>query len=317
MANQTTMLGDLVNPEVMADMINAKIPSKIVVTPFAHIDNTLEGVPGNTITVPRYGYIGDAEDIAEGVKMETVKLSTSTTQATVKKAGKAVEITDEAKLSGYGRPYDQAAAQLAKSIASKIDNDVLGCITLPYAEEDGPDGEKVGNGGVQLIHDGTASQIKYSGVVDAVDLFDEEVNTDKVIFVNPKQMTQLRKDPDFLSADKYGSGASVMMTGEVGMICNCHVVPSRKIALQTETAGEEGSQATKKLYACPIVKVEADAETEDTEDEAPAVTIYRKRSVMVEPDRDTLAKKDIVSADQHYTTALTNASKVVLAKFKA
>ena len=90
MANQTTMIADLINPQVMADMISAKIPMKLVVAPFAKVDTTLSGVPGNTITVPQYAYIGDAEDIAEGIAAETVKLQTSTTNVTVKKAMKAV-----------------------------------------------------------------------------------------------------------------------------------------------------------------------------------------------------------------------------------
>lgn len=295
------MLGDLVNPEVLSDMIAGKIPQKIVVTPFAKVDNKLQGVPGDTITVPHYEYIGDAEDVAEGIKAETVKLTSGTAQAKVKKAVKAVDITDEAKLSGYGDPYGQATAQLAKSIASKMDADAMECITREYAEAE----EGKGNGGVQLVYDGTAAQVKYAGIVDAIDCFNEEVNTEKVIFVNPKQVTQLRKDPDFISADKYGQGTNVMMTGEIGRIANCRVVPSKRVAQQgTDT----------KFYACPIVKLTQDNETED---ETPAITIYMKRGVNAETDRDTLAKKDIISVDSHYTVALTDASKVVLAKFKA
>ena len=123
MANQTTKLSDLINPQVMADMISAKIANKIVVAPFAKIDNTLVGVPGNTVT--QYAYIGDAADIAEGVAAETVKLTASTTTVTVKKAMKAVELTDEAVLSGYGNPVGETNNQLAQSIASKVDNDAM------------------------------------------------------------------------------------------------------------------------------------------------------------------------------------------------
>ena len=88
----------------MATMVSAKLPKKIKFSPIAGIDNTLKGQPGNTITVPKYAYIGDAEDVAEGVAMGTTVLTSTTTQATVKKAGKAVELTDEAVLSGYGDP---------------------------------------------------------------------------------------------------------------------------------------------------------------------------------------------------------------------
>ena len=284
MANQTTMIADLINPQVMADMISAKIANKIVVAPFAKVDTTLVGIPGNTITVPQYAYIGDAEDIAEGIAAETVKLATSTTDVTVKKAMKAVELTDEAVLSGYGNPVGETNNQLAKAIAAKVDVDAMAALQ-----------------GAQLIFDGSASAIKYSGVVDAIDLFDEEVNTEKVIFVHPKQVTQLRKDSDFISADKYPG--NVMMTGEIGKIANCRVVPSKKVPL------DEGGAN----YLCPVVKLNNDSETED---DAPALTIYLKRDTNVETDRVSLSRKTDISVDKHYAVALSNTSKVVIAKFK-
>lgn len=284
MANQTTMIADLINPQVMADMISAKIPNKIVVAPFAKIDRTLVGRPGDTITVPQYAYIGDAVDIAEGVAAETVKLTASTTTVKVKKAMKAVELTDEAVLSGYGNPVGETNNQLAKALASKVDNDAMEALQ-----------------GAQLIYDGSASVIKYAGVVDAIDLFDEEVNTDKVMFVHPKQVTQLRKDADFISADKYTG--DVVMTGEIGKIANCRVVASKKVPLDTDGAN----------YLCPIVKLNNDAETEE---DAAALTIYLKRDVNVETDRVSLSRKTDISADEHYVVALSNKAKVVIAKFK-
>ena len=213
MSNQTTMIKDLINPQVMADMISAKVEKKIVVAPFAKIDTTLSGRPGDTITVPQYAYIGDAVDVAEGVAAETVKLTTTTTTAKVKKAMKAVELTDEAVLSGYGNPVGETNNQIAKAIAAKVDNDAMDALQKAQL----------------VVGDGT-KDISYNGVVDAIDIFEEEVNTEKVIFVHPKQVTQLRKDPDFIARDKYGN--QVMLDGEIGMIANCRVVPSKKVPLE-------------------------------------------------------------------------------------
>ena len=279
----TTMLDNLINAEVMADIISAKIDSKIVVTPFAKIDTTLEAKnAGDTITVPQFAYIGDAEDIAEGVEVGTVLLTATTTNAKVKKAMKAVELTDEAVLSGYGDPVGEANGQLAKSIASKVDADAMAALQT-----------------AQLKFDGSASAISYSGIVDAVDIFEEEVNSPKVIFVHPKQVTKLRKDADFLAADKLAE--TVRVSGAIGKICGCEVVPSKKVP---EVDGN---------YVCPIVKLNGDNETED---ESPALTVYRKRNVNVETERFSLARKTAVSVDEIYTVALSNASKVVLATFK-
>lgn len=176
MATGQTLLSNIINPEVMADMISAELPKKIKFASLAKIDNTLVGQPGNTITVPRFSYIGDAEDIAEGVAMGTVVLTASSTQATVKKAGKAVELTDESVLSGYGDPVGEANNQLSMSIAAKVDND---CVTAL--------------GDASLTFDGSAAVIGYDGVVDAVDKFQEEDYEAKVIFVHPSQVTTLRK----------------------------------------------------------------------------------------------------------------------------
>ena len=294
MATNVTKITDLIVPEVMADMISAKVEEKVIISKIAKVDTTLQGQPGNEVTVPQYKYIGDAEDVAEGVAMGTAKLETGSTSFTIKKAGKGVSITDEAILSGYGDPVGEANRQLATAIANKIDNDVVAVINKEYKASTAEDG-------VKLIYDGSAKVINYAGVVDAEDLFDEEVSSDKVIYVHPKQMTQLRKDPDFISADKYDG--KVMTSGEVGKIGTCRVVRSKKVKLDSTSA----------YYLNPIVKLTNDAETEE---DAPAVTIYLKRDTQVEQERKADAGITNIFTNKHYGVALTNATKVVLAKFK-
>ena len=126
-----TSIQDLVNPKVMADMISAKIEKKIVVAPFAKVDDTLVGVAGDTIVVPQYSYIGDASDVAEGDAVETTTLVTRAKEATIKKAMKAVELSDEAVLSGYGNPIGETNNQLAAAIAATI---ATGPVTIRNAE---------------------------------------------------------------------------------------------------------------------------------------------------------------------------------------
>lgn len=278
MANNT-QISELVNPEVMADMISAKINKKLIVAPFAKVDDTLAGVAGDTVIVPQYAYIGDAEDIAEGIAVGSTKLVTTTTNATIKKAMKAVELTDEAVLSGYGNPVGETNNQLAAAIASKVDSDAMDALQT-----------------AQLTYSGDGI-INYDGIVDAIDLFEEESNAPKVIFVHPKQLTQLRHDADFISADKYSG--SVIMTGEVGMIANTRVVPSKKVPVK------DG------CYVNPIVQIE----TSDDADETAALTIYMKRDTNVETQRQSLKRVTDISVDKFYTVVLSNSAKVLLAKF--
>ena len=300
MADMTTKLANLIDPEVMGDMVSARIPKKLRVAPFAKVDDTLAGVPGDTITVPAYGYIGDADDVAEGAEVAIEQMTTSTRKATVKKAMKGISLTDEAVLSGYGNPVGEANTQLAMAIAAKIDNDCMDALQT-----------------ATLTYDGSAQVIGYEGIVDALDLFEEEQGCDKVLFVHPKQLTTLRKDPDFMSADKYQAG--LVLTGEVGMIAGCRIVPSKKVPIVEvggTPGGEEGEPGTPGVncYACPIVKLEGDPETED---EVPALTIYRKREVNVETERKPKIRTTEITADEFYVAVLSNEAKVVLAKFKA
>ena len=294
-----TKLEDLINPEVMADMIDGKVDKKIVVTPFAKIDDTLEGRPGNTVTVPQFGYIGPAIDVSEGGSIESTKLTTKTTQFTIKKVMKSVTLTDEDVLSGLGNPVGQSTTQLAKSIADKIDGDAIDVLTTVYDEQTAPQG-------VQKIYDPeTAAVISYAGIVNAIDAFEEEIQSEKVMFIHPKQVTQLRLDPDFIDANKYDN--AVMMRGEIGTIAGVRVVPSKRVKT-------EGTGASAK-YLCPIIKLNED---EETEDEASALTIFLKRNTNVETERHTIApaRTTDISADKFYGVALTNQEKVVLAKFK-
>ena len=43
-----TKLNNLINPEVMGAMIGAKIDAQLKLTPYAKVDTTLVGVPGDT-----------------------------------------------------------------------------------------------------------------------------------------------------------------------------------------------------------------------------------------------------------------------------
>ena len=276
----------MINPEVMADMISAKVAKKVAVIPFAKVDSTLQGRAGNTITIPVFGYIGDAANVAEGASIGAEALTTTDKQFTVKKIGKGVDLTDEAILSGYGDPVGEANRQLAMAISQKIDQDAIDALYTG-----------------SLTYDGVSSKISYAGIVDAVDKFEEEYNTEKVIFVHPKQLSQLRKDADFTSADKYVNGNYIAVNGEIGKIANCRVVVSKRVK---EDSGHTG-------YINPIVKLNFDTETEEN---TPALTIFLKKGVAVETGRDSDKQINMIRASEHYVVALTDESKVVLATFK-
>ena len=282
LTNVTTLVnGDVFDPEVVSDMINAKVTNKAVMTGYIKVDNTLEGIPGSTVTIPRWGYIGEAKEYAEGTPIDTTKMAYTTESYGIKKIGQGVSLTDEAQLSGYGNPMGTATNQIALSISEKLDNDRVAVLY-----------------GAGTVCDQTASVIKYSAIVDGVDMFNEEEDSQKVILIHSKQKTQLRKDADFISADKYQAG--VMASGAIGRIAGCDVVVSNKVKC------EDG------VYYNPIIKLSNAAETED---DLPAVTYFLKRGNLVEHKRNPGVSDDIICT-AYGMPALTNESKVVILKTK-
>lgn len=326
-----TQMSNMINPEVMGAMIGAKIDALLKLTPYAKVDTTLVGVPGDTKTVPSWNYIGDAEDVAEGAEVGLSTLTASSTTFAIKKAMKAVGITQEAVNSGLGNPIGQAETQLAKSIAGKVDSDVLDAVYK----------------GKNVYTASTLAGIAYGGIVDAVAKFeDEEDGIEKVMFINPAQEAALLKDSDFLSADKFTAGVAV--NGSIGKIAGCWIKKSKKVRLVTHTVDDSAGDiqitasnikeyqakvdpsvtlttsnkvkalaAASQYYMCPIIKLEPDSpETEYTEDELPAVTIFLKKDIQVDSEWFPKKQQTDVTAAKYYGVALTNDAKVVLAKFK-
>ena len=277
----TLVNGDVFDPQVVSDMINAKVEKKAVMTGYIKVDNTLEGVAGSKVTVPKWGYIGAAEDYEEGQPIDTSKMAFTTAEYGIKKIGKGVKLTDEAQLSGYGTPMGTATNQIALSISEKLDNDRVAVL---YDSKN--------------VFDGTASVLKYASIVDGVDMFNEEEDSRKVILIHSKQKTQIRKDADFIAADKIG--AELMTAGAIGKIAGCEVVVSNKVKC------EEG------IYYNPIIKLNNDNETED---DMPAVTYFLKRGNLVEHDREPGVADNIICT-AYGMPALTNEAKVVILKTK-
>lgn len=323
LSNTTTLVnGDVFDPQVVSDMINAKVEKKAVMSGYTKVDNTLQGQAGSTVTVPRWGYIGEAKDYKEGEPIDTTKMAFTTAEYGIKKIGKGVRLTDEAQLSGYGNPMGTATQQIAMSISEKLDNDRVACM---YESHN--------------ICDETTGVLSYDAIVNAVDMFNEEEDSAKVILIHSNQKTQLRKDPNFIDKSKFGN--DVMVSGAIGRIAGCDVVVSNKIAkhdtfykVDKESGdvtvnGSNIAEIKKTLpfikendkvkkvstpaYFNPIIKLNNNAETED---DMPAITYFLKRGNLVEHVREAGVADNIVCT-AHGMPALTNEQKVVVLRTKA
>ena len=200
-----TRIADLINPEVLADMISAELPNAIVFAPLAVVGTRLEGRAGNTLTMPRFGYIGDAVDVAEGEDIPISKMETSETEVTIKKAGKGVELTDEAVLNGYGDNVGEAKSQIVMALANKIDNDMLASLK-----------------NATLTSSATMTP---AGLVTAKAKFGEKVNQPAVLIINSTNYVKIATD--ILAMENTDR---VLLSGVVGKVGGLQVTISDKLS---------------------------------------------------------------------------------------
>ena len=271
-----TKIAQMVNPEVMADMVSAKLPKMIKFTPLAYVERALVGQPGNTITVPKWEYSGDAKDIEEGVAIEPDQLTTKKSTMTIKKAGKGIELTDEAVLSGYGDPIGQATHQIALAIANKVDNDLV------------EEAKKA----TQYVDDAPTTG---DALDKALAVFADEEDARYVALLNPEDAIALRKDTAKEWVRGSEIGANIVVSGTFGEAHGVQIVRSKKV--------EKGKGF--------LVKVSAvDTDTDDVAKYG-AFVINLKRDVAIETDRDILKKTTVITGDEHYGVYLYDPSKVV------
>lgn len=269
---ETTMLANLIDPQVLAAVVNKKLINAIRFAPLAEIDSTLQGRPGDILMFPTFQYIGMADDLQEASAISTVSLNAASASAQVKEAGKGVEITDTAILSGYGDPVEEIAKQLVLSMADKMDADfltVMGGISAPM-----------------LYKNGSSSvALKVDDISDALELFGEDIDGQKTVLVSPKLYTAIRNTKDWCPASEYAAGA--LVRGAVGQIFGCDVIVTNRLR-----------QTAAKDEAAYIVK-------------PGALRLILKRDLLLESDRDILRRVNVFTATKHYVPYLYNAAGAI------
>ena len=222
---------NLIDPQVLGAYLDVKLINAVKLSPLVNVDNTLVGQPGSTLDLPKYEYIGIADgDIPEGQAMVPVALNATKEPVTVKKAGKAVSISDEAMLAAYGDPVNEIGNQLLLAMADRIETDL-------YAEM----------AKAKLTHD--AAAFNKDAVADALVKFGEDIDGEMYLFIAPKDFAELRKDQDFIHVD------NGVITGERGMIHGCRVVVSNRVGENAAYIMKPGALA---LVMKRNVMVEAD-----------------------------------------------------------
>ena len=217
MATGPTKLNNLLDPQVIGAYLDVKLIDKIKLSPIAEINRELEGRPGSTLTFPKWGYIGDAADLAEGAALTYENIAESTVEIKVKKVAKGVSITDEAVLSGYGNPVEQIGQQLLTAVASKIEADMYDAVK----NEKKATKDTVGC----FQHKYTGNTFTKEDIIDMRAKFGEDQEGEMVLFVNPAEFAVLAKDRDFVQIQQ---GAQII-SGEMGMLYGVRLVVANRV----------------------------------------------------------------------------------------
>ena len=311
-----TMLADLVNPQVIADYIETKYTNAIRLSPLAHMDNTLVGRPGDEITLPQYTYVGAGAAVAEGADIPIAKLSQTIRKVKVSKIGRAIEFTDEALLSGYD---NDIALEAAKQVLIAINDKVEGDLIANMGQE------------AVLTASIAANADPADGIADALTLFGEDLDGEKVIVIPPAFYARLRKSKAWVPNTEIG--ANVMIRGTLGMVHGCQVVPANRLAgavNATYAKTSDQSVTSGKTYYVPGVDnrwtavenpVAADLgdyyeKTTGTANLAyivkpGALAIFSKRDTLVEFDRDKLAQTNYVIGSKIFAPYVYDQSKII------
>ena len=207
MAQGVTNLAQLLDPQVIGEFLDVKLIDAIKLSPLVEIDRTLEGRPGSKLTLPKFGYVGDAKDLAEGGELTFDQLTETTVEVAVKKVAKGVKITDEAVLSGYGDPVNEIGKQLLMAVASKVEADLY---------------DAVKTGSTAKV---TATAFAKENIIDMKAKFGEDIEEAMYLFVNPADYANLCKDKDFV---QIAQGARVI-DGQVGMLYGVNIVVANRV----------------------------------------------------------------------------------------
>lgn len=264
-----TTAAQMIVPEVWGDMAQAQFTGAVRVAGSSAVieDSTLEGAPGDTIHFPKWGALGELDTLTETTAMVPTAMSTDDATATIKEVGKAVEITDKARLTSLGDPEAEARRQFGILAARRVDADLIA-----QAQAD----ETAQGGGTPYAFTTAATKTTFTwldAMVPAIGQFGDEWEPSDFagLYINSVQLGEAMADPQFVDASKLGNGASAAVTGSIGRIGGVSVFVTNRV-----TAGKFLLMKTGSLG------------------------LLYKRRPLVESDRDILARSTVITTTLHY-----------------
>lgn len=273
-----TAASNAFNPQVWADLIQASFLGQVRVLPHAITDDSLVGVPGDTVTFPKWNTLTDLAQLTEGVAMVPEAIDQTATKATIAEYGKAVEYSDSRELIGLGDVETEVVRQYGLLAARAIDSSLI-TVAAASTAADAPNkiaasapltfASAAGTGGTALT---------WAHVVGAIATFGDEWDpTDFAgLFIRSDAQAKLFVDSQFTNAGTLGS-ATPLARGQIGTLGGVPVIVTDRLAAGKFMLLKRG-----------------------------ALGVLYKRRPIVEQDRDILKRTNVVTTNVHYAVKRLN-----------
>jgi N4-gp56 family major capsid protein len=200
-----TKKSNLIIPEVLGQYLDVKMMDKIKLTPVAKVFRDLQGVAGDTISIPVWAFCGLGEIVPEGEDVALTNLSASKKDVKVAKAGKGIAVTKESMISAYGDVQAEVSRQLLMAIAGKVEEDMFTALR-----------------GATLKHSGA---IDKQGIATALIKFGEDIEEKMYLYISPSAYAELRSSQDFVEI----ANGKAIINGHVGQFMGCEVIVSGRV----------------------------------------------------------------------------------------
>lgn len=277
MAN--TVNQNVIVPEVYAQLVREKVAGKCKVAQFLVNLGDLHGKVGETLTMPKWAYIGDAVDWDIATPMDKTQMKQTSTTATIKAiSAPAVEVADYDNEVELGNAIEEASSQQAEGVARKYDTDAIECALespLKY----------------QLATKNTVTQTELIAMLGLYGDDRDSADFDAIV-VHSTFAPSFYEMPMFVKRDMTMAtdGNGVAVNGCIGYFLNIPVVLSDRLY---DTANQEGF----------ILMMKKEA-----------ISIIPKENPFAETARDASLRRTTIYLSQFYAMALTDDEAVVFAK---
>jgi N4-gp56 family major capsid protein len=219
--------------------------------------------PGLTINFMRYNNLGDANQLVEGVRMETNALTASQFSITVAEHGYAVAVSELLLNASFDDVMASASRLLGRNMATYLDvsarNTLYGASSVifgydrfktaaisnrsPY-DTGSTAANRAALGAVTAPVSTNGYHFTSAVVKDAVETLATKnvprLGETYVAFIHPHQSRKLRDDPEFIEVTKYAAPGNFML-GEIGRLNDVVFIETTQVSPSTTLPSAGGT----------------------------------------------------------------------------